>query len=123
MQESFSYSSTFPLAQSLQAALLTETSHKVDFDSLIRNSLLEALNVNQAYVMRTTFLKNCKEINNVGKLCEMTEQVQDSYKSFSSLMDILHWNPAVRHELKEHTELQRTPFGTHANTFLNYLER
>ena len=50
-----------------------------------------------------------------------TEQVQESYKSFSSLMEILNWNSTVRSELQESVELHRSPFGTPAEQACRYI--
>ena len=40
------------------------------------------------------------------------KRLHESYELFSSLMDILNWNSAIRGELRETVELHRSPYGT-----------
>ena len=122
---SFEYTRIFLHAQTLHEALLNGGSSRsdnfvVDFDSLLRTSLQEALKINKAYVMRTNYLESCIEVNKE-VLHEMTKEVHEAYKSFDVLMDSLTWNPEVREELKETLKLQKMPFGSHANSACHYI--
>ena len=112
------------LAKEIQAGLqnshTTFLSHNKDPNSLIETSLMEALKVSQAYTRRIAFLKNQKEPL-IEELCDLTEQVHESYKSFNSLMETLNWNSAVRSELRETVELHRSPFGTPAELACKYI--
>ena len=121
IQDSFSSLNITSLAKSIQDAFkgCMATNHKVDIDSLINNSLLEGLNVHQAY----STLAACfdyKEIP-VGKLGKVNEQARDSYNSFNSLIEILNWNSVVRGELNINQKLHRTPFGTPAELACQYI--
>ena len=111
-------------AQSIQAVMLdsfvTSLSHVNDPDSLIKTSLLEALNVNQSYLRRSALLENCEELP-VEELCDLTERLHESYKSFDSLMDVLKWNSVIRGEVREIVELQCSPFGSPAERACQYI--
>ena len=115
-RKSFDYSTLSSLAECLQSS---DISHKISFDSLIRTSLLEALQINQTYSMRTVLLY--LHDFHIEELCKITEQAFGSYKSFDSFMDILNWNPTVRGELKEHMQLRKSPFGTPAEHACQYI--
>ena len=115
-QKSFDYLTISSLAQCLQ---VSAASNKISFNSLIRASLMEALQVNQAYSTRTSLLY-CDKID-IEKLSEVTEVVFGSYKSFNSLMDILRWNRTIRGELEEDVDLRRSPFGTPAEFVCQYI--
>ena len=115
IQESFSSSNITPLARNLQEAF----SSKFKLDSLITNSLLEGLKVDQAYAKRSIFL-NYREIP-LKKLWGLTEQVHDYYNSFNSLMNTFNWNTAVRDEMKAKVEQHRSPFGTPAELACKYI--
>ena len=74
------------------------TSYGVEFDSLVNDSILEGLKVDQAYSMRNTLLDS-KDVP-LRNLMEVTKQVHDSYVAFDSLIGTINWNSSVRNELK-----------------------
>ena len=117
-QKSFDYSTLSSLAQCFQCSA-SATSHKITFDQLIRAALLEALQINQIYSIRTSLLYSPDF--DIKELCKITEQAFISYKSFDSFMDTLNWNQAVRGELKEHVRLRKSPFGTPAELACQYI--
>ena len=121
IQESFCISNIALLAKNLQEAfeVYSAASSEVKLDSLITNSLLEGLKVDQAYAMRSIFL-SCREIP-MGKLWRLTEQVHDSYNSFNSLINTFNWNTAVRGEMKAKVDQRRSPFGTPAELACKYI--
>ena len=113
------------LAKDIQTGLhknhtIVFSSSNNDPNSLVKTSLLEALKVNQAYIRRTALLNNKKEPT-IEELCDLTEQVHESFKSFSTLMETLNWNSAARSELKETVELHRSPYGTPAELACRYI--
>ena len=115
-QKSFDFITLSSLAQCLENYA---TSQKNSFHSLVRNSLLEALQINQAYSKRTSLLY-LNDLH-IEELCKVTEQAFGSYKSFDSFMDILKWNPTVRGELMEHIQFRKSPFGTPAELACQYI--
>ena len=117
-QKSFDYSTLSSLAQCLQNYATSQKTSE-SFHSLVRTSLLEALQINQAYSKRTSLLY--LDDFHIEELCQITEQAFGSYKSFDSFMDLLKWNPAVRGELIEHIELRKSPFGTPAEQACQYI--
>ena len=123
VKEYFDPSQICSLAKNVQTAMqdrVTTLSHNNDTDSLIKASLLESLKVNQAFVRRLTILESCKQLP-VEKLYDLTEQLRESYESFSSLMDVLKWNSVVRDELRETVKLHQSPFGTPAECACQYI--
>ena len=123
VKEYFDPSQICSLAKNVQTAMqdrVTTLSHNSDTDSLIKASLLESLKVNQAFVRQLTILESCKQLP-VEKLYDLTEQLRESYESFSSLMDVLKWNSVVRDELRETVKLHRSPFGTPAECACQYI--
>ena len=115
-RKSFDYSTLSSLAKCLQCSASSCT---ISFGSLIRTSLLEALQINQSYSTRTSLLY--LHDFHIEELCKTTEQAFISYKSFDSFMDILNWNQSVRGELKEHMQSRKSPFGTPAELACQYI--
>ena len=105
------------LARSLETA-----SHHRDLDSLIETSLVEVSKIDKAYTnaMRIVCVANCEDIP-IDKVCDITEQLHESYESFNSMMDVLNWNSVIRDELKEAVELRKSPFGTSAEVACQYI--
>ena len=123
IQQSFEESTILARAKNLETAILSNsTSHKIDLDSLINISLLKALEVDNAYrnAMQVICVANSKDVP-IEELCDLTERLQKSYKSFGSIMDILNWNSVIRGELKETIERHRSPFGTSADLACQYI--
>ena len=118
VKKSFSCLSIIPLAHNLQETFKA-INNEIELDSLINNSILEGLKVDQAYSMRTILFSN-KEVP-VEKLCKLSEEVHASYNSFNSLMDVINWNSLVRGELKTCVDQRRSPFGTPAELACKYI--
>ena len=87
VQTSFSSSNITQLVQKLQKDPIA-TNLEGEFDPLVINSILEGLKIHKAYSMRNTLLAG-KDIP-LGKLREMTKQVQNSCISFDSIVDIIN---------------------------------
>ena len=119
IQTSFSSSNIIQLVQKLQKHSIITTSHEAEFDSLVNNSILEGLKVDQAYSMRNTLLGS-KDFS-LGEIREVSKKLHDSYIAFSSLMDIINWNSSVRDDLKIDVHLHRSPFGTPAELACKYI--
>ena len=117
-KEYFNCSKIYSLAKNIQTGLLS--SYNDDPNLFVKTSLLAALKVNRAYIRRLALLENHEEPS-VETLCDFTEQLHESYKSFSSLVETLNWNSAVRGEIREAVELHKSPFGTPAELACRYI--
>ena len=117
---SFMESNIQLLARSLEAATLV--SHQQDLDSLIKTSLVEVSKIDKAHTkaMQVTCVANIEDIP-IDEVCDIIEQLHESYRSFNSIMDILNWNSSIRSELKETIEQHKSPFGTSAEVACQYL--
>ena len=117
---SFMESNIQQLARSLEAATLV--SHQQNLDSLIKTSLVEVSKIDKAFVkaIRLTCIANIEDIP-IDVICDIIEQLHESYRSFNSIMDILNWNSSMRGELKETIEQRKSPFGTSAEAAAQYL--
>lgn len=118
LQTSFSNSNITQLVQSPQMYTMA-TSCGVEFDSLVNDSILEGLKVDQAYSMRNTLLDS-KDVP-LRNLTEVTKQIHDSYVAFDSLIGTINWNSSVRNELKIAVKQHRSPFGTPAEFACKYI--
>ena len=118
VQASFSSSNITQLVKSLQKNPIAIDSG-IDLDSLVNNSILEGLKLDQAYSMRNTLLGS-KDIP-LTKLREVTKQVHDAYITFDSLMDFINWNSSVRNEIKSDMKQHISPFGTPAEFACKYI--
>jgi hypothetical protein len=120
LRPSFMESNIQLMARSLGAAMMV--SRQQDLDSLIKTSLVEVSKIDKAYTkaMRITCVANIEDIP-IDEVCDIIEQLHESYRSFNSVMDILNWNLVIRGELKETIEQQKSPFGTSAEVACQYL--
>ena len=109
-----------PYIQVLATSLETvqPVSNQGDLDSVIKTSLMEVSKFDN--VMQVTCTANSEDIL-IEKICDIIEQLHESYKSFSSMMDVLNWNTVVRDEIKETVELHKSPFGTSAEVASQYI--
>ena len=122
IQESFEKSRILVLTNSLEKAMhdsQVNTTKQIDFDSLIKTSLLEALKVHNAYTMRYDILYSDKVPTE--KLCGLSDQFHESCKSFDCLMGSFNWNSEIRDEFKELIKLRRSPFGKPAELACQYI--
>ena len=108
------------LARSIETAKLM--SHHRNLDSLIETSLVEVSKIDKAYTnaMQITCVANCADIP-MDKVCDIIEQLHESYKLFNSMMDVLNWNSVIRDDLKEAVELHKSPFGISAEVPCQYI--
>lgn len=108
------------MAKSLEIA--QSMSNRRDLDSLIKTSLVEVSKIDKAYMnaMQVTCVAKSEDVL-IEKVCDIIEQLHESYKLFSSMMDVLDWNSVIRNELKESVELHKSPFGTSAEAASQYI--
>lgn len=110
------------MARSLKLGAAMLVSRQRDLDSLIKTSLIEVSKIDKAYTkaMRIVCGANIENIP-IDDVCDIIEQLHESYRSFNSVMDILNWNLVIRGELKETIEQKKSPFGTSAKFACQYL--
>ena len=114
---SFKESNIQQLARSLEMATLVSQQH-----DLIKTSLIEVSKIDKAYIeaMQVVFAANSGDIL-IDEVCDIIEHLHESYRSFSSVMDVLNWNSVIRDELKEMVEQRKSPFGTSADVACQYM--
>ena len=123
IRTSFAESNIQLLARSFETAKLALSDLvQKDLDLLIKTSLVEVSKIDKAYrnAMQVVCVANSEDIP-VDEVCEIIEQLHESYRSFNSVMDAIKWNSVIRDELEETVQQQKSPFGTPAEVACQYI--
>ena len=119
MYDNYSYSTIFPLAQKLQK-VLQNRSHPGNFDKFITASVQKAFDFNQAYMTRTRFIDNSREVH-LESVHKLNSKCSKAYEEFDLIMNSFEWNSEARSELRTKEKCRATPFGTPADIACEYI--